>query len=438
MSDEHYQPQAQDFSRMNQLYDNNHQLPGHASAQSPFLVPSQDDISLYSGSDTLLQPLKIPIKTDAIDCNPVTGLRKEDYPLVNFWTHEDFKKWDSAADAQGDQRGSLPFLEHTNGDPVTASEQRAIMKTFRAVWFGLRQRGIAPISWGRAIPDARNALYKEVSRLHPELALCDRYWKIEHIARDRYPSWASTHLKEGDSSSTDPEEMKPRVKPQKRKAKMVESADTCQHDSKRAKTADTNLEARDSEPPEISSSNTESADPPSSSLVVPLSPSPRPQTNNPPKTLFAPLRNPLKDAIIRLKEKKNDEPCDALPTPSIAPANMLPTAAPIDTTLPTLSADDAIAPHADTLNADSQGKPGPTSKNFRPATTKNGRNLCAHRWLKQLAPNGYSRDFKLYWDSLGKDRQEKYETDAKKLISDGIWTGSTVKVISKFSSSTLF
>jgi len=39
---------------------------------------------------------------------------------------------------------------------------------------------------------ARNALYKEVAYMHPELALCDRYWKIEHVARDRYPSWASS------------------------------------------------------------------------------------------------------------------------------------------------------------------------------------------------------------------------------------------------------
>ncbi|KAG2039880.1 hypothetical protein BDR03DRAFT_980510 [Suillus americanus] len=64
-------------------------------------------------------------------------------------------------------------------------------------------------------------------------------------------------------------------------------------------------------------------------------------------------------------------------------------------------------------DADSQGKPGPTSKNFHPAAMKNGRNLCTHHWLKKVAPNGYSQDFKLYWDSLGKDRQEKYETDAK-------------------------
>ncbi|KAG2345617.1 hypothetical protein BDR05DRAFT_998230 [Suillus weaverae] len=173
--------------------------------------------------------------------------------------------------------------------------------------------------------------------------------------------------------------------------------------------------------------------------------------------------------------------------PSIAPANMTPTAAPVNTNsaipstdvpatpmapnltmslmLPMSSADNAIAPHADTLglpsvsaatpieahgtsilsesatlqvvNADLQGKPGPTSKSFYPVTMKNGRNLCAYCWLKQVAPNGYSQDFKSYLDLLGKDCQEKYETDTKKLISDGIWTSSTVKVIGKFSSSTL-
>jgi pimeloyl-ACP methyl ester carboxylesterase len=53
--------------------------------------------------------------------------------LVNFWMHENSKKWDSTADAQeGFQRGSIPFLEHKNGDPITPSEQRAIMKLFRA------------------------------------------------------------------------------------------------------------------------------------------------------------------------------------------------------------------------------------------------------------------------------------------------------------------
>ncbi|KAG1759927.1 hypothetical protein EDD22DRAFT_955430 [Suillus occidentalis] len=415
--DEHYQPHAQDFSCMNHLYDNNSQLLGHSSsAYSPFLMPSLDDMSLYSGSNVLLQPLRIPVKTGPINYNSVNGLQKEDYPLINFWTHNNFKKWDNAADAQGDQRGSLPFLEHTNGDPVMPSKQRTIIKTFRAVWFGLPQRGIASISWGRAIPDARNALYKEVSRIHPELALCDKYWKIEHITRDCYPSWASTHLKEGDLSLTDPKEKKPCIKQQKRKVRMIESTDsTCsEHDSKCANIANMpDFEACESEPPNLSSSNIESLDPPLSSnsskpTILPLlSLSPKPQMNNPLK-IFAPFQNPLKEAIIQLKEQQpvhNDllTPAPA-ETPTVDTNSAIVTSVVAPVTLATPSTDDTIAPCVKTaslpasavtpidtcvtssisesVNVASQSKPGPTSKNFCPATTKNGRNLCVHRWLK--------------------------------------------------------
>jgi hypothetical protein len=34
------------------------------------------------------------------------------------------------------------------------------------------------------------------------------------------------------------------------------------------------------------------------------------------------------------------------------------------------------------------------------------RNFCTHRWFKQLVPHGSSHEFKGYWDSLGKERQQ--------------------------------
>ncbi|KAG1836853.1 hypothetical protein F4604DRAFT_1910128 [Suillus subluteus] len=55
------------------------------------------------------------------------------------------------------------------------------------------------------------------------------------------------------------------------------------------------------------------------------------------------------------------------------------------------------------------------TKRFHPAATKNGRNLCAHRWLKQLMPNGSSQEFKVYWDSLEKTRQANYDIEASNL-----------------------
>ncbi|KAJ8590176.1 hypothetical protein M405DRAFT_816675 [Rhizopogon salebrosus TDB-379] len=42
---------------------------------------------------------------------------------------------------------------------------------------------------------------------------------------------------------------------------------------------------------------------------------------------------------------------------------------------------------------------------------------CAHRWLIQPAPHGFSHEFKGYWDSLGKERQQKYDAEATKLVS---------------------
>ncbi|KAG1869750.1 hypothetical protein C8R48DRAFT_670991 [Suillus tomentosus] len=77
------------------------------------------------------------------------------------------------------------------------------------------------------------------------------------------------------------------------------------------------------------------------------------------------------------------------------------------------------------------------TKRFRPAATKNGRNLCAYRWLKHLMSNGSSQEFKVYWDSLKKKCQANYNIEASNLVAGCIWTANTVEVLAKFSSGTL-
>lgn len=153
-----------------------------------------DNASAY----TFENGAKISIKTTSgsNDREPINLAKKEDYPDIKFWTHQDFKQWErtdglrTAAD-----RGSLPFLEKCDGNVFSPNELRDIMKTFRSVWFGLTHQDKAPASWGKAIPAAKNWLYTEVSRAHPELALSEGYWKIEAVATERYSSWASTHKK---------------------------------------------------------------------------------------------------------------------------------------------------------------------------------------------------------------------------------------------------
>ncbi|KAG1822725.1 uncharacterized protein BJ212DRAFT_1296703 [Suillus subaureus] len=90
-------------------------------------------------------------------------------------------------------------------------------------------------------------------------------------------------------------------------------------------------------------------------------------------------------------------------------------------------------------------------KKFRPCTSKNGRSLCTHQWLKQVAPNGSSANFRIYWSGLTKEKQLAYETDMLKLVTnltkcalilmqvkDDIWNSNTVDIISKISSGTLY
>ncbi|KAG1774495.1 hypothetical protein EV702DRAFT_1047660 [Suillus placidus] len=79
-----------------------------------------------------------------------------------------------------------------------------------------------------------------------------------------------------------------------------------------------------------------------------------------------------------------------------------------------------------------------SGKKFRPGTSKNGRSLCAHQWLKQVAANGSSADFRIYWSGLTKDKQLAYKADALKLVSDDIWNGNTVDIIGRFSSGALY
>ncbi|KAG3229993.1 hypothetical protein P692DRAFT_2096346 [Suillus brevipes Sb2] len=38
--------------------------------------------------------------------------------------------------------------------------------------------------------------------------------------------------------------------------------------------------------------------------------------------------------------------------------------------------------------------------------------LCGHRWLKRLMPKGSLQEFRAYWNSLEKTRQESYNTEA--------------------------
>ncbi|KAI6138287.1 hypothetical protein BKA82DRAFT_4021201 [Pisolithus tinctorius] len=60
---------------------------------------------------------------------------------------------------------------------------------------------------------------------------------------------------------------------------------------------------------------------------------------------------------------------------------------------------------------------------MRPSPTKNGRNLCALRWLKRIQPNGTTEDFQKYYNSLSADKVKSYVDEA---VKSGGWDPKTI------------
>lgn len=59
---------------------------------------------------------------------------------------------------------------------------------------------------------------------------------------------------------------------------------------------------------------------------------------------------------------------------------------------------------------------------MRPSPTKNGRNLCALRWLKQLKVVGTTEEFCAYYGNLTPEQRKGYEEEAAALVATDTWT----------------
>ncbi|KAG1819700.1 uncharacterized protein BJ212DRAFT_1342510 [Suillus subaureus] len=59
---------------------------------------------------------------------------------------------------------------------------------------------------------------------------------------------------------------------------------------------------------------------------------------------------------------------------------------------------------------------------MRPSPTKNGRNLCALRWLKQLKVVGTTEEFCAYYGNLTPEQRKGYDEEAAALVATDTWT----------------
>ncbi|KAI5993028.1 hypothetical protein EDD15DRAFT_2367824 [Pisolithus albus] len=86
----------------------------------------------------------------------------------------------------------------------------------------------------------------------------------------------------------------------------------------------------------------------------------------------------------------------------------------------------SVSPGVDESKAGTQ--PTKAKAKLRPSGTKNGRNLCMLRWLKQVDTNRQKDDFRKYYDkTLMQDQREAYDKEAKQLVETNSWTKAVIE-----------
>lgn len=77
------------------------------------------------------------------------------------------------------------------------------------------------------------------------------------------------------------------------------------------------------------------------------------------------------------------------------------------------------------VSASKSTKGGGKAK-MRPGPAKNGRNLCAHRWRKQVQSSGSTEEFQNYYNGLSSVQRVAYDNEAIALVSFHLKVGQVL------------
>jgi len=167
--------------------------------------------------------LKLPDNTDPFNFSltnickqPETttdhnDLRKK-HPKIRFWSHADYIAFVSSPEAQGIDRGKLPYLENVDGTAVSPGDIKTIRTTLRTVWAELLQRQMAPPTWTKITASAKALVYDFMIKKHPLFGLDTDGFKLEGLCIQDYSGWCKNHYtppngsNDGSSSKTEPKE----------------------------------------------------------------------------------------------------------------------------------------------------------------------------------------------------------------------------------------
>ncbi|KAG2065758.1 hypothetical protein BDR04DRAFT_1161100 [Suillus decipiens] len=351
-----------------------------------------------------------------------------------FWTNEDFVAW----------------LDSPDG--CRANHRKAIWKLLCGAWAELIRCKLAPKTWGKASATARQVVHT-LENTYPLFKFADDGWKLNYLISTSYSAWQQNHV-------DDHGNWKKNINEEEEEEEEEESSG-CSFNAKvdpipiskhvllstslsltpsRAPSPNLplaplsptilplqSLDLLDTPSPKLS----DTASFPKSVQILPTAtekqsiPPPVPCTtvavptekeNLPPPLVAAPnivpqpvikinMTNPL--SILALAAVSMMIP--PLP-PSINPPPNLST--PISTyTKGTCKAGGATNGRGNKIN---KGK-------MRPSQTRNGHNLCVHRWLKQVKSNKTTEEFCVYYGDLSADQHKEYDNEAAELIANNAW-----------------
>ncbi|KAG1745054.1 uncharacterized protein EDB91DRAFT_1080562 [Suillus paluster] len=365
-----------------------------------------------SGNPLTFDPT-FPAQLGSNDANRPTP---QTHPKVRFWNQIDYIEWLDTFMGRLSDRGKLGYLEHENGGSIPATMVKGIQKALHAGWCELTNRKLAPKTWGVLSASGRKLIHTLMEDAYPLLKFANDGWKLEYLASTSYSAWRRTYLTDNgnwklknhgnededesdDGNAGDSQTLSLKGKKCKKAKFSIKSKVPQKKMKADSESADTIL-------PWISTTNTPSS---STSIANPLAALAlaASQVQLPPLPL-EPASSPLPSAPNGANSEANTQNRAGLPTTDNANASKATTGS---------------------TKISTKGK-------MRPSSTKNGRNLCAQRWLKTLKTNGTTEEFCAYYGDLtpGSTKdvhaliclvRQAYDDESASLVANNSWNKIT-------------
>ncbi|KAN0082865.1 hypothetical protein V8E55_008660 [Tylopilus felleus] len=318
----------------------------------------------------------------------------------------------------------------------------------RSAWMELARSHHVPQVWGELDASGRKFFHSFVEDAYPLFKCTHGGWKLDKLAHMNYPAWKAEHLdKTGNLLSkedrkrkrgkckTEEDESENSISVKKQRLDVLSENDTAMSGSDGASsttsysapslssTSGSQTSASHTSPAPADksavSSNEGSESGQDQLVQVTTTPSPAPtpelQTSGSPShTSESPLSDG--DLLRVLGNKDRGLQPKTIPTSNEANSNPLPLQPVTSIPNPHKSSSTQSAPS-------SSDRPKKAAK-MRPGPARNGRNLCAWRWLKAFkeTSTGSTAEFKEYYEALSSQQKEAYDKEAKELVSSNAWT----------------